>query len=99
MFLEAIEAYHTWNEGEAEPKVRYSEVHFRPNGRLLNKVTEHEVTLSQACVRLWNCTDILPGGDFDTLDQCGLEPKRRTYAAGAHAMLAAIKDARERVTP
>ena len=37
---------------------------------------------------------ILPGGDVYALELCGIEPKRRTYAAAAHALLDAIKAAR-----
>jgi hypothetical protein len=36
--------------------------------------------------------DILPGSAFDTLINCGLQLKRRTYAAAARAMSEAIKE-------
>jgi len=81
MFLAAIEAFMEWNEGEPEPTVTY-EVDYEPR----------EITISEACGLLWNCKDILPGGDYSWLTgHAGLEIKRQTYAAAARAMLEAIK--------
>lgn len=80
MFREAIEAYVHWNSGEPEPTVEY-EFHYEPQ----------QITLSQACGILWNCSDILPRSDFEWLERCGLELKRQTYAAAAQAMLQEIK--------
>ena len=83
MFVEAIEAYIQWNEGDPEPTVTY-EVNYEP----------HQITLSQACGLLWNCRDILPGIDYKWLKDCGVEMQRQTYAAAAHGMLRAIKETR-----
>jgi hypothetical protein len=58
------------------------EVHFEPR----------PIPLSRACGRVWSCLDILPGSAFDTLINCGLQLKRRTYAAAARAMSEAIKE-------
>jgi hypothetical protein len=77
-FLSAIEAYLAWEQSEPEPTVDFDEA--RP------------ITISQACEMVWNCSDILPSGAVDSLDQCGLELSRRTYAAAARALLPAIKD-------
>jgi hypothetical protein len=51
----------------------------------------HNIPISKACGLVWNCTDVLPSIAFDTLEWCGLEPKRRSYAAGARALHAAIR--------
>jgi hypothetical protein len=50
MFREAIEAFMKWKTGEPEPKIEYG---------------ERQITISRACGLLWNCTDILPRGDFE----------------------------------
>jgi hypothetical protein len=80
--LEAFETYVDWDGLGAEPTVEY-------DGRRLS--------LSQAMGPVWNCTDIVPGSEFDRLQdaQCRLhsyEPviKRRTYAACARAVLSSI---------
>ena len=53
---------------------------------------EQQIPISKACRLLWNCSDILPGTDYDWLKNgCGMEIGKQTYAAAAHAMLAAIK--------
>ena len=81
MFVEAMKSYYRWKDGGPEPTVTY-EINYEP----------HEITISEACGILWNCKDILPGEDFQMLKDCGVEPKRQTYAAAAHAMLEAIKE-------
>ena len=40
---------------------------------------------------VWNCTDILPGDAFEGLTGSGVEPKSRTYAAAARALLSRLK--------
>ena len=82
MFREAIETFESWDGEAPEPTVEF-EVHHEPR----------QITLSRACGIAWNCSDILPGWIFDRLTRdCELELKRRTYAAAARAMSAAIKD-------
>jgi hypothetical protein len=49
-----------------------------------------QIPISKACALVWNCTDIVPSGEFDVLEEFG--PKRRTYAACARAMAKAMKD-------
>jgi hypothetical protein len=82
-FIAAIDAFRAWKDGEPEPMVEF-EINYEPV----------EIPISKACGLVWNCTDILPGIDFSTLEYCGIEPKRRSYAAAAHALLEAIKEAR-----
>lgn len=77
VFLSAIEAYLDWEPGEPEPMVDF---------------VTRPIPISRACGIVWNCSDILPSGAVSTFDQCGIEINRRTYAAAARAMLAAIKD-------
>ena len=81
MFLSAIELFEAWPKNAPEPTVDF-EVHFEPR----------PITLLRACGIVWNCSDILPGSAFDTLVNCGLQLKSRTYAAGARAMSEAIKE-------
>ena len=80
MFLDAIEAFEAWPENAPMPTVML-EVHYEPR----------PISLMQACGLVWNCSDILPGTAFDTLVEYGLSLNRRTYAAAARAMSAAIK--------
>jgi hypothetical protein len=82
-FIAAIDAFRGWEDGEPEPMVEF-QINYEPV----------QITISKACGIVWNCTDILPGTDFDALGYCGIQPKRRTYAAAAHALLDAIKEAR-----
>jgi hypothetical protein len=82
-FLKAIEAYQDWDSGP-EPTVEF-EINYEPV----------QITISQACGLVWNCTDILPGTDYQSLQDCGIEPKRQTYAGAAHALLKAIKEERK----
>ena len=74
--LNAVKAFLDWQAGGPEPTVEY-EVHYVPR----------PIKISKACGLLWNCTDILPGGAFQDLEYAGVELKRQTYAAAAHAML------------
>jgi hypothetical protein len=80
-FVSAIDAYLAWEQGESEPTVDFE---VRREAR--------PITISQACGMVWNCSDILPSGAVNTLDECGLELGRRTYAAAARTLLTAIKD-------
>jgi hypothetical protein len=82
-FIAAIGAFHEWGDGEPEPMVEF-EINYKPI----------QISISKACGLFWNCTDILPGGDVYALELRGIEPKRRTYAGAAHALLDAIKEAR-----
>jgi hypothetical protein len=66
-FLAALDAYENWNDGEPEPKITH-EVNYEPR----------EITISEACGLVWNCSDILPGLAFSTLADCGIECKRQT---------------------
>ena len=81
MFLDAVDAYLAWEEGEPEPTVDF-EVRF----------VARPITISRACGIVWNCSDILPSGAVDSCESCGIELGRRTYAPAARALLAAIKD-------
>jgi hypothetical protein len=81
MFLSAIDSFEAWPKNAPEPMVDF-EVHFEPR----------PIPLSRACGIVWNCSDILPGSPFDTLVNCGLQLKRRTYAAAARAMSEVIKE-------
>ncbi len=80
-FLEAIKAYASWSPGDHPPTVT-REIRYRLS----------EISLPGACRLVWNCTDVLPGQAFDTLTRDRELPiHRRTYAAAARAMLAALK--------
>jgi hypothetical protein len=81
MFLDAIEAFEAWSKNASMPTVML-DVHYEPP----------PISLMQACGLVWNCSDILPGTALDTLLDCGLSLDRRTYAAAARAMSAAIKE-------
>jgi hypothetical protein len=51
------------------------------------------ITLAKACGLVWNCTDVMPGIDFEHIvGSCDLDVKRQTYAAVARAMLANLKE-------
>jgi hypothetical protein len=80
-FLSAIDAYLAWEQGEPEPIVDFE---VRDEAR--------PITISQVCEMVWNCADCLPSDALDTLDRCGLELNRRTYAAAARTLLPAIKN-------
>jgi hypothetical protein len=79
-FYEAVEVFDHWNGIGPEPMVDF-EVNFRPR----------KITISEACRKLWNCTDIMPSDLVDSLLEVGI--KSRTYAAGARAMRRWIKNA------
>jgi hypothetical protein len=91
MASEAFEAWLDWDGKGPEPTVEF-EINYIP----------HEISVSRACGLVWRCTDIVPGGLFDQLQdaaQCTLHSddtviKRRTYAACARVILADIKAAR-----
>jgi hypothetical protein len=68
VFLSAIDAYRDWEPGEPEPAVDFNA---RP------------IAISRASGIVWNCSDILPSGAVDALDQWGIELSRRTYAVSA----------------
>lgn len=74
-FLDAVEAYAAWNDGEPEPCVDV-DVRYEPRPTPIGRV----------CGMLWNCSDIIPGDAFDTLEGCGVDVHRRTYAACARAL-------------
>ena len=79
-FLSAIEAFMTWNDGEPEPSVE-----------VWRKHVPHQMPISKVCGLLWNCNDILPGGDYRWLqDGAGIRLGSQTYAAAARAMRSAI---------
>lgn len=81
-FLAAVEAFVSWEAGEPEPTVEF-EVDYEPQ----------PIPISRACGLVWNCTDIVPGREFDELrDGVGLKIGRRTYAACARAMMLSIRD-------
>jgi hypothetical protein len=77
-FLEAVEAYHGWEDGTPEPTVEFK---------------DKQITISQACGLVWSCADILPKGAVDYLDNCGIDLSRRTYAAAARVLKPAIANA------
>jgi hypothetical protein len=85
-FLDAIEAFTAWKDGDPEQAVEM-EHHYEP----------HPVSLSTMCGLLWNCTDVLPGSAFDALadalDGFDIDMRRRTYAVAARSMREAIATA------
>lgn len=83
MFLSAIEAFVSWGDSTPEPIVEI-EINYQPR----------EISISQACGVVWNCSDILPGIYFRDLQDAGLEIGRQTYAAAARAMLSRIEQER-----
>jgi hypothetical protein len=76
----ALWAWIDWDGEGPEPTIEY-EIHYEPR----------EITISQACGLVWNCTDIVPGDLVDALCAEGLEIKRRTYAGCARAIVENIK--------
>ena len=79
-FLNAIEEFMAWNDGEPEPTVDV-EFDYVPN----------TTPISAVCGLLWNCTDILPGSVYrDLRDGAQIELRRQTYAAAAQGMRAVI---------
>jgi|GEM_PF-2736523 len=77
VFLNAIEAYAAWEDGEPEPQV---EVRGRP------------MRLSEVCSLLWNCRDTMPGIDRDHLEGmlCWPQPSCGSYARAARALKDAV---------
>jgi hypothetical protein len=74
-FLEAVEAFIGWNGVGPEPTVQF-EVNYEPR----------QVTLSEACGLVWNCTDVLPGSECSRLqDELNVKTSG-SYAAAAHAL-------------
>lgn len=88
LFLLAIDALTDWDGVGAEPLIEAQ------LGRYGGPMS-----ISQVCGTLWSCSDCLPGSAFDQianwLDGTGVELKRRTYAAAARAVHAAIRQTAE----
>jgi hypothetical protein len=72
-FGDAVEAFVDWDGTGPEPTIEF-EVNYKPR----------QITLSEACGLLWNCTDIMPSEMVSRLEE--VELKSLTYAAGARAM-------------
>ncbi len=81
-FLDAVEAYWFWSRRGAA----------LPPPTLVRDIQSgsHPISLAQACRLVWHCSDILPGSAFDMIERVGLQPGRRTYAAAARTMHAAL---------
>jgi hypothetical protein len=77
---EAFEAWLSWDGKSPEPTVSF-EVRYEPQ----------EISISEACGLVWNCSDVFPGGSLlDELQEL-LPIRTRTYGAIAQAILADIK--------
>ena len=74
-FLRAVDAFEAWEDGEPEPTIEH-EVHYEPR----------QISLTQACGLVWNCSDILPNLVVSQLDGCNVSFNRVSYAAAARAM-------------
>jgi hypothetical protein len=73
--VSAVYAFMEWDGSGPEPTVEF-EVSYVPP----------EISISQACGLVWNCTDIIPGHLFDWLIQdADLDIRGPTYAACARA--------------
>jgi len=80
-FLDAIDAFVDWEDGAPEPKVEFEA-----------KFDTRQISISEACGLVWNCTDILPSDARSALGYADITLQTSwTYAAAAHAMLASIK--------
>jgi hypothetical protein len=79
-FLDVIDEFMAWNQGEPEPNVE----HIVGTG-------SRQIPISKACTLLWNCTDYAPRHALESLADSDLKMKRRTYAACARTMHADIK--------
>jgi hypothetical protein len=80
-FLAAIEAYKETASGQPLSRIPH-QINYR----------ERQISIAEACGLVWGCTDIMPGTEFRSLCDCLTEqPKRQTYAAVAHALLAELK--------
>ena len=80
-FLQALEAYETWQYGEPEPLIEL-------RGR--------KVTISHLCGLVWNCADVLPVSARNALTD-GIEtdpfsPPIITYAQGARLLKESLAD-------
>jgi len=53
--------------------------------------SQRRIGRSKIFGKLWFCTDILPGIDFDSLEYVDIYPKTRPYAAAAHALQGAMR--------
>jgi hypothetical protein len=80
-FIGAIETYCDWEPGKPEPTVNV-EFGYVPR----------QMTLTQVCGLMWNCTDFLPEHEVGQLEDCGIKLQRNTYAAAARAMKFAIEN-------
>jgi hypothetical protein len=85
-FIDALDAFYDWwiaDEQSPPPKATL-EVRYEPR----------EISLEQACGVVWHCTDILPGSAFNQVQEIAehhdLPLKRRTYAAAARVVKAAL---------
>jgi hypothetical protein len=89
-FLRAIDAFANWvGRGRGigpEPKVQH-EVDYEPI----------EISLSEACGLVWNCTDTLPSDEVEVLQDCGLASS--SYASAARAMRRWISKRTQRNPP
>ena len=86
---DAFEAWIDWDGNAPEPSVEY-EINYMPR----------QILVSHALGLVWNCTDIVPGDLFRSvqdavsdLDPFAGEPaiKRQTYAACARAVLQTMR--------
>jgi hypothetical protein len=81
-FGQAIDAYTNSKPGAPLPLVQY-EIRYR----------ERMISIAEACRLVWNCTDVLPGSNFDQLRDCLREPPgSQTYAAAARALLRELQE-------
>ena len=78
-FTDALDAFRHWDEKQPEPKVMFE----------ANYVAR-EISISQACGLVWNCTDVIPRSAYWELREF-VDVEKHTYAACARAMLAAVK--------
>ena len=78
-FLEAIDGCESWESDETEPTIEVG-------------YSGEQLSVSEIFRKLWNCTDIMPGNDFDYLANMDVYPKKRTYAAAARALLEHYKN-------
>lgn len=86
-FVEAVDAFQQWEDGEPEPSVAMRARHH--DGR--------NVPISDVCGVLWNCSDILPSGlrtQLEDLRGWPIDPMRNTYGAAARRLKSLIVDAR-----
>jgi len=81
-FVSAVYAFMEWDGSELEPTVEYG-VNYVPR----------EISISQACGLVWNCTDIVPEHLFDWLTQdADLDIRRPRYAACARAIRDIVRE-------